>query len=186
MNAHTRDDTCVASRARQRELCSGRDGYARVCARSRIKRTGSGEEGVQMPRSSRAASSPISRFPCLPRLKIIPTFGDYKNVRPLFRENDSLTDHRRHRTPTRYLFSRLERGLLTGAQTLLGVSPSPSPLPSPPPSELEFRNHSTERMKLQPPISRRGFEIEREKERRTAGGIKEWKKAPSQESGAIL
>jgi len=48
------------------------------------------------------------------RLKIIPTFGDYKNARPLFRENDSLTDHRRHTTPTRYPLFRLERSPLNG------------------------------------------------------------------------
>lgn len=54
--------------------------------------------------------------------KIIPTFSDYKNTRPLFRESDPLTDHRRHSTPTRYPLSRLERGLLTGAKTSLGVA----------------------------------------------------------------
>lgn len=55
-------------------------------------------------------------------LKIIPTFNGYKNTRPLFRESDPLTDHRRHSTPTRYPLSRLERGLLTGAKTSLGVA----------------------------------------------------------------
>lgn len=76
-----------------------------------------------------ASRCPVLPVPSLPlplfrrsRLKIIPTFSDYKNARPLFRESDPLTDHRRHSTPTRYPFSRLERGLLTGAKTSLGVA----------------------------------------------------------------
>lgn len=91
-----------------------------VCSRASVHASRGLAPGKSLdPRSSRTASLPIP-FP-RSRLKIIPTFGDYKNVRPLFRENDSLTDHRRHSTPTRYPFSRLERRLLTGAQTLLGV-----------------------------------------------------------------
>lgn len=43
----------------------------------------------------------------------------YKSGRPLFRETDPLTDHRRHRTPARYPLSRLEPGLLTGGTASL-------------------------------------------------------------------
>lgn len=43
----------------------------------------------------------------------------YKSGRPLFRETDPLTDHRRHRTPARYPFTRLEPGLLTGGTASL-------------------------------------------------------------------
>jgi len=112
MNAHTRGDTCVASRAEvSARACEC------ACTRSLARQEDwLGEGGVQVLAFS---TSSISGQ----RLKIIPTFGDYKNARPLFRQNDSLTDHRRHSTPTRYPLFRLERRLLTGGRGHRWMSP---------------------------------------------------------------
>lgn len=62
-------------------------------AHSRIKMTSSGR-----PPGAPFFSFHLHPLPCRrSRLKIIPTFNDYKNARLLFRENDPLTDH--HRRP---------------------------------------------------------------------------------------
>lgn len=87
-----------------------------VCllARSRIRRRLA--RGARRPGAPRSSSfhlrpSPLLSSPlAVPVSKIIPTFNDYKNARPLFRESDPLTDHRRHSTPIRCPLSRLERG----------------------------------------------------------------------------
>lgn len=123
--------------------------YACVCipksvcprARPRIKMTGSGGRRPGAPFFSLRLCSSLPS-PASPR--------NHSHVQRLQKcsatfpreRADPLTDRPSvHNTPTRYPFSRLERGTLNGCGDVAWVSPV---------GELEFRNRSTERMKLQP------------------------------------
>lgn len=118
MNAHTRGDTCVASR--------GALVVTRVCALSRVcgvcicgvsviasalaHQDDLARGGLQVPRSSRTVHLPLAALvsKSFPRSTITKMAGCFSERTILW------TDRRRHSTPTRYQLTRLKRGTRNG------------------------------------------------------------------------
>lgn len=158
MNAHTRDDTCVAPALVRRCTCTHAPQRASEANATKTPRNWLEEASKFSSSFSRGGPTSLSRSRRCSSLKIIPTFTGYKSARPLFRETDPLTDHRRHRTPARYPLTRLEPGLLTAGTASL-ASPVSAGISKPLDRKDEIAGEIQGRMSL-PGSVRAGKEAE--------------------------